>query len=247
VATEAAASGAAAILIVEDDRDLSEMLRQYLNGHGFRTAVAGSGAQARRLLGGNDFDLVLLDLMLPDATGLDLARELRVGPEPAPGIIMLTGQGEPADRIVGLEVGADDYLVKPVELRELLARVRSVLRRVGRAAAQAPPPEGVVAFDGWRLDRRARKLFAPDGREVQLTTGEYELLLVFVDRPQHVLDRDRLLDLTRGRERDPFDRSVDVLVGRLRRKIEPDAKHPTIITTVRGAGYMFAPRLRGGA
>jgi two-component system OmpR family response regulator len=185
-------------------------------------------------------DLVILDLMLPGEDGLTLARGLRS--ESAIGIIILTGRGETVDRIIGLEMGADDYLPKPFHLRELLARVKSVLRRVQSRTGDAPPPTRSRArFAGWSLDLSSRELLSPGGLEVRLTTGEFDLLSAFVNNAGQVLSRDRLLDLARNREAGPFDRTIDVQVGRLRRKLEDDAESPSLIKTVRGTGYIFTP------
>jgi len=185
--------------------------------------------------------LVILDLMLPGEDGLSLTRYLRAHSDVA--IIILTGKGETVDRVVGLELGADDYLAKPFDLRELLARVRSVLRRAGAGHNQRS--EGNVArFAGWQLDFSTRRLLSPKNVDTPLTTGEFDLLAVFVTHPNRVLSRDELLDLTRGRNAGPFDRAIDVQVGRLRQKIEPDAQHPTLIKTVRAAGYLFTPAVK---
>lgn len=191
-------------------------------------------------------DLVLLDLGLPGEDGLSLARELRARPR-APGIIIVTGRGQPVDRIIGLELGADDYVAKPFDLRELVARVRSVLRRIGSDAPPAPEaPVDRFDFAGWRLDLSSRSLARPDGIEVPLTTGEFELLTAFVQHPNCALSRDRLMEIIHGREAGPFDRAIDVQVGRLRRKIERDPAEPELIKSVRGVGYMFAARVSPG-
>jgi two-component system OmpR family response regulator len=178
--------------------------------------------------------------MLPGEDGLTLARWLRE--ESSVGIIILTGRGETVDRIIGLEMGADDYLPKPFHLRELLARVKSVLRRVsGRTPERAPVQRSQARFAGWHLDLSSRELFSPSGQEVRLTTGEFDLLSAFVNNANQVLTRDRLLDLARNREAGPFDRTIDVQVGRLRRKLEDDPQKPSMIKTVRGTGYIFTP------
>jgi len=186
-------------------------------------------------------DLVILDLMLPGEDGLTLARALRQ--ESTVGIIILTGRGEIVDRIIGLEMGADDYLPKPFHLRELLARVKSVLRRASSRSMenQAVSPRSKARFAGWNLDLSSRELLSPSGKEVRLTTGEFDLLAAFVNNANQVLTRDRLLDLARNREGGPFDRTIDVQVGRLRRKLEEDPQRPTMIKTVRGTGYIFTP------
>jgi two-component system OmpR family response regulator len=187
-------------------------------------------------------DLILLDIMLPGRNGLELCR--RVREQSHVPVMMLTAMGDEADRVVGLEIGADDYLTKPFSPRELLARVRAILRRQSFLGEQPAPPQGagkMFRFAGWKLDLARRRLEAPDGMMVGLTTGEYEMLVVFAERANRVLSRDQLLDLTRGTEASPFDRSIDVQVSRLRRKIEPDPKAPSMIVTVRGGGYVFTP------
>src|SRR5262245_60401589 len=194
----------------------------------------------RRVIGQDPVDLVILDLMLPGEDGLTLARALRS--ESGIGIIILTGRGETVDRIIGLEMGADDYLPKPFHLRELLARVKSVLRRVQSRTGDGPQQSRSRArFAGWNLDLSSRELLSPSGDEVRLTTGEFDLLAAFVNNANQVLTRDRLLDLARNREAGPFDRTIDVQVGRLRRKLEDDPQNPTLIKTVRGSGYIFTP------
>jgi two-component system, OmpR family, response regulator len=228
------------ILVVDDQQEICEIVSEYLADEGFRVSIANDGAGMREIVGRESVDLVILDLVLRGEDGLQLARELRG--QSAIGIIILTGRGETVDRIVGLEMGADDYLPKPFHLRELLARVRSVLRR---GPARAGEPTGAsrprIRFAGWSLDLASRELTSPSGEQVRLTTGEYELLAVFVNHANQVLSRDRLLDLSRHREAGPFDRTIDVQVGRLRRKLEDDPKNPTMIKTVRAGGYMFTP------
>ena len=229
------------ILVVDDQQEICDLVREYLSGEGFRVSTANDGAGLREELSRGPVDLVILDLVLPGEDGLQLARELRTQSDI--GIIMLTGRGETVDRIIGLEMGADDYLSKPFHLRELLARVRSVLRRGGgRGAGERPAgARARVQFSGWSLDLASRELTSPAGEEVRLTTGEYELLAAFVNNANQVLSRDRLLDLSRHREAGPFDRTIDVQVGRLRRKLEDDPQRPTMIKTVRGTGYIFTP------
>src|SRR5579864_2425853 len=228
------------ILIVDDQREICELVQDYLSGEGYRVSTAHEGAGMRRVFSQTSVDLVILDLMLPGEDGLALARSLR--DESNVGIIILTGRGETVDRIIGLEMGADDYLPKPFHLRELLARVKSVLRRVSsRTADKAPPVRSSARFAGWTLDLSSRELRSPAGREVRLTTGEFDLLAAFVANANQVLSRDRLLDLARNREAGPFDRTIDVQVGRLRRKLEDDPQKPTMIKTVRGSGYIFTP------
>jgi two-component system OmpR family response regulator len=229
------------ILVVDDQKEICEVVQQYLSSEGYRVSVANDGGGMRRVMDGAEVDLVILDLMLPGEDGLTLARQLRE--ESTVGIIILTGRGETVDRIIGLEMGADDYLPKPFHLRELLARVKSVLRRAS-SRAQKEKPSGARArarFAGWHLDLSTRELVSPDGGEVRLTTGEFDLLAAFVNNANQVLSRDRLLDLARNREAGPFDRTIDVQVGRLRRKLEPDPQKPTMIKTVRGTGYIFTP------
>jgi DNA-binding response OmpR family regulator len=228
------------ILVVDDQQEICEIVSEYLTGEGFRVSIANDGVGMREVVGREPVDLVILDLVLRGEDGLQLARELRS--QSAVGIIMLTGRGETVDRIVGLEMGADDYLAKPFHLRELLARVRSVLRRgPARAGERTGASRPRVRFVGWSLDLASRELTSPSGEEVRLTTGEFELLAAFVNHANQVLSRDRLLDLSRHREAGPFDRTIDVQVGRLRRKLEDDPKNPTMIKTVRAGGYMFTP------
>lgn len=233
-------SDSAHILIVDDQQEICDVVQEYLTGEGYRVSSAHDGAAMRRVLSQSPADLVILDLMLPGEDGLTLARSLRS--ESGIGIIILTGRGEIVDRIIGLEMGADDYLPKPFHLRELLARVKSVLRRVhSRTGDSALPTRSRARFAGWSLDLSSRELLSPIGQEVRLTTGEFDLLSAFVNNANQVLSRDRLLDLARNREAGPFDRTIDVQVGRLRRKLEEDPQNPTLIKTVRGSGYIFAP------
>jgi len=227
------------ILVVDDDREIRSLVAQLLRKHGFRVTDAPDGREMMQVLENGRFDLVVLDLMLPGEDGLSLCRRVRA--TSALPIIMLTAMGEETDRIVGLEMGADDYLPKPFNPRELLARIRAVLRRAGGEVPEAAEEGGALRrFEGWSLDTAKRELRAPDGTLVPLTAGEYDLLAAIVERPGRVLSRDQLLDLTRGRDAVPFDRSVDVQISRLRRKLEVDAKEPQIIKTVRGGGYVFA-------
>ena len=228
------------ILIVDDQREICDLVQEYLSGEGYRVSIAHDGAGMRRVIVQDPVDLVILDLMLPGEDGLTLARSLRE--ESSVGIIILTGRGETVDRIIGLEMGADDYLPKPFHLRELLARVKSVLRRAStRSADRQGPSRPRARFAGWNLDLSTRELLSPSGEEVRLTTGEFDLLAAFVNNANQVLSRDRLLDLARNREAGPFDRTIDVQVGRLRRKLEDDPQRPTMIKTVRGSGYIFTP------
>ena len=238
------------LLVVDDDREIRSLVAQFLTKHGFRVTGVRDGAEMMRTLDGARVDLIVLDLMLPGEDGLSICRRLRATPQTAQTpVIMLTAMGEETDRIVGLEMGADDYLAKPFSPRELLARIKAVLRRVSAPpVAGAPPAAGtVLRFEGWSLDLTKRELRSPDGVLVQLSAGEYDLLVAFVEHPQRVLTRDQLLDLARGRSAVPFDRSVDVQVSRLRRKIEPDPAEPTLIKTVRGGGYLFTPSVTNGS
>jgi two-component system OmpR family response regulator len=191
----------------------------------------------RKVMQDSSIDLVVLDAMLPGKDGFTICRELRASGEVP--IIMLTAAGDETDRIVGLEMGADDYVAKPFNPRELLARMRAVLRRAARPRNAEEPAGGRLSFAGWTLDVDRRQLLSPEGAIVTLSTGEFDLLLAFAEHPQRVLSRDQLLDLARGRGPSPFDRSIDVQVSRLRRKIEPDPRMPTMIATVRGGGYVF--------
>ncbi|MFP4125581.1 MAG: response regulator [Alphaproteobacteria bacterium] len=237
-------SGRPHLLVVDDDPEIRDLLARFLEKRGYRVDTAADGAAMFDALKAGAFDLVVLDLMLPGEDGLSLCRRLRRESELP--VVMLTALGEEPDRIAGLEIGADDYVAKPFSPRELLARIRAVLRRYERAERRLEPLPEVAperewwCFAGWRLDPATRELQDPEGVVVTLTAGEFDLLRAFVERPQRVLSRDQLLDLTRGREPGPFDRSVDVQLGRLRRKIEADPKHPRLIKTVRGGGYVLA-------
>jgi two-component system, OmpR family, response regulator len=237
------------ILVVDDDREIRDLLSKFLERQGMRVTAARDAKEARRLWPLGRYHLVVLDLMLPGESGLDLARWLRAEAGAVP-IVMLTAMAEETDRIVGLELGADDYLGKPFNPRELLARIRAVLRRASGeagAAASKEPPAKAIRFAGWVLEPARRRLLSPDGVEVALTGGEYELLQVLVERPNRVLTRDMLMDLLRGRQAGPFDRAIDVAVSRLRRKLEDDGRNPSLIKTVRGGGYVLAANVeRGG-
>ena len=226
------------MLIVEDDPQVRETVADYLASQGFEVAQAADGTAMRTALAAAVPELVLLDLRLPGEDGLALARWLRERHDVA--IIMVTGAGEVIDRVVGLEVGADDYIAKPFDLRELLARMKSVLRRASRPAAPAEPSRR-VRFGPCLLDLDRHQLLGPGGEEVALTGMEFDLLRAFAEHPNRVLSRDRLLTLTRNREWEPFDRSIDIRIARLRRKIEADPDQPKVIKTVRGAGYIFIP------
>lgn len=236
----------ARVLIVDDEPDVRGTLKDYLTAHGYEVAEAASGAAMRSALERALPDVVLLDIGLPGEDGLSLARFLRERYHLA--IIMVTGAGELVDRIVGLEVGADDYVAKPFDLRELLARIKSVLRRyrgdsAGAAGAQEAGSRKMPVGD-CELDIDARRLIGTDGAEIPLTAMEFELLKVFVERPNRVLSRDQLLNLTCNRDWDPYDRSIDIRIARLRRKIEPDPENPRTIKTVRGHGYVLVPDQR---
>lgn len=224
------------LLVVDDDAEIVQLLHDFLLRYGFRVSTAGDGKEMRRALKQWTIDLVILDLMLPGEDGLTLCKALRV--ESDVPVIMLTAVAEEADRIVGLEIGADDYLVKPFNPRELLARIRAIFRRAGGGAAgDAAPP--VLRFAGWRFDLGRRELHAPDGTLVHLSGGEFLLLRAFAERPQQAIGRDELLDLYKGDSSAPFDRSIDLQVSRLRRKIEESSRDPSLIKTVRGVGYQF--------
>jgi two-component system phosphate regulon response regulator OmpR len=230
-----APSGTARILVVDDDPALCELLSEYLGESGFAVTAVGDGTAMRRALAHAMPDAIVLDLMLPGEDGLTLARELRSRSEVP--ILMLSARGEEIDRVVGLEVGADDYLAKPFSPRELLARLRALLRRARPAAMPQP---GTLAFGPFVLDTGARRLLR-QGAEIPLTGAEFDLLRVLVERPQRVLTRDMLVDLLKGYDRGPYDRSIDIRIARLRRKIERDAAAPAYIRTVRGEGYLFNP------
>jgi DNA-binding response OmpR family regulator len=235
-------AGNTSVVIVEDDREVREMLAEYLSSHGYEVQQADSGTAMRAEIERRLPDVVLLDVRLPGEDGLTLARYLRERYDV--GIIMVTAAGEAVDRVVGLEIGADDYVTKPFDPRELLARMKSVLRRLqAKPAAPAPnvPAPQRVPVGRCVLDLASHQLFDGAGLEVPITGMEFELLKVFVEHPNKVLSRDQILTLTRNREWEPFDRSIDIRIARLRRKIEADPEKPQAIRTVRGAGYMFVP------
>lgn len=233
--------GAPHILIVDDHREIRDLVSRALSKEGFRVSAAADGKAMRKVLADGRIDLILLDLMLPGEDGLSLCRSLRA--ESSIPIIMLTAKGEEIDRVIGLEMGADDYLAKPFGSRELVARIRAVLRRSQEKLAGSNPDRRPKRyhFDRWGLDTGARELLRDDGVTVPLSTGEYDLLLVLIERPQRVLSRDQLLDLARGRSAIGLDRSIDTQVSRLRKKLELDPTDPKIIKTVWGGGYMFTP------
>ncbi|AYK16693.1 MULTISPECIES: response regulator [Aeromonas] len=227
------------ILVVDDHSEIRDLLKRFLEQHGLRVSCARDGKEMKRLLEEREFDLLVLDLMMPGEDGLTLCRELRVKSNLP--IIMLTAMGEETDRIIGLEMGADDYLAKPFNPRELLARIKAVMRRT--QAETQPAAETLtrdLRFDRWLLDVNRRELVDEDGVGLSLSTAEFDLLKVFLERPQRVLSRDQLLDLARGREAVAFDRAIDTLVSRLRRKLERDPKNPELIKTIWGGGYMFS-------
>ena len=231
--------GSPHILVVDDHSEIRDLLKRFLEQHGMRVSCARDGKEMKRLLDEREFDLLVLDLMMPGEDGLTLCRELRVKSRLP--IIMLTAMGEETDRIIGLEMGADDYLAKPFNPRELLARIKAVMRRT--QAEIQPVPEALtrdLRFDRWLLDINRRELVDEEGVGMSLSTAEFDLLKVFLERPQRVLSRDQLLDLARGREAVAFDRAIDTLVSRLRRKLERDPKNPEIIKTIWGGGYLFA-------
>lgn len=226
------------ILIVDDHREIRDLVFRILTREGFRVSTAQDGRTMRKVLADARIDLVLLDIMLPGEDGLTLCRSLRAASQIP--IIMLTAKGEEVDRIVGLEMGADDYLPKPFGGRELVARIKAVLRRSRIAPeVETKVKPKVYRFDRWALNSQARELVREDGVTVPLSSAEFELLLALVQRPQRVLSRDQLLDLTRGRVAGPFDRSIDTQVSRLRKKIERDPSDPKIVQTVWGGGYIF--------
>jgi two-component system OmpR family response regulator len=227
------------ILIVDDDREIRGLLSNFFICNGFRVSLARHGAEMTRMLANAGIDLIILDIMMPCESGLNICRRLRVnGTTP---IIMLTALADRADRILGLEMGADDYLPKPFCTHELLARVRAVLRRVAMPAPGSPSgARRVFEFAGWRLDVTRRQLHSPAKALVDLRAAEFDLLLALVERPQRVLSRDQLMDLARGRSSNAFDRSIDVHISRLRHRIEVDPKDPQMIKTVRSGGYIFS-------
>jgi two-component system, OmpR family, response regulator len=230
------------IVIVDDDADVREVVTRYFSSQNFRVSGARDGAELRAIIARDHVTLVLLDLGLPGEDGLSLTRFLREkwgGP-----VIIVSGHHEPVERVLGLEMGADDYVTKPFDLRELLARVRSVLRRTMAETANPEATSADFEFEGFRLDLLARDLLGPDGSPLDITTGEFELLRAFLEQPNRVLSRDRLLQHTRGREAGPFDRAIDVQVGRLRSKLRRAQPRVEFIKTVRGAGYIFSAPVR---
>jgi two-component system OmpR family response regulator len=236
------------ILIVDDDREIRELLASYLEKNGTRASTAANGREMRSLMAQQQFDLVVLDLMLPGEDGLALCRDLRGGKWRTIPILMLTARDEETDRVVGLEMGADDYLTKPFAVRELFARIRALLRRARMLPPQREAEEAgqFLRFGDWKLDTVGRHLLDSEGTLVALSGAEYRLLRVFLDHPQRVLTRDQLLNLTQGREADLFDRSIDLLVSRVRQRLRDDAREPRYIKTLRSEGYVFSSSVEAG-
>lgn len=233
------------ILVVDDDEEIRTLLADFLSNYNYHVYTACDGIEMFAQLGRSSVDLIILDLMMPGEDGLTLCKKVRA--ESNIPIIMLTAIGEETDRIIGLEMGADDYIAKPFNPRELLARMKAILRRAGDTDAFASETEtksSRVEFADWQFDLATRNLLSPDEMEVTLSAGEFDLLAAFVEHPQRVLSRDQLLDITKNRAAGPFDRSIDVQISRLRHKIEPDPKNPTLIKTVRGGGYLFTPEVK---
>ena len=234
------------ILVVDDDQRIRQMLARYFEQEGYRISLAADGPTMRAQLN-DSVDVILLDVVMPGEDGVTLAREIRASSDV--GIIMLTGRDDVLDRVVGLEVGADDYIAKPFHLREVMARVKSVLRRRGSRPDQLSRPpvlssdDEVIRFDGWRLDTGRRQLVSPKGDDIALTTGEFDLLSALVKYPGRVFGREALMDLTRGRSWQAFDRTIDAQIARLRKKIEVDPKNPTLVKSVRGVGYVFTAKI----
>lgn len=234
------------ILLVDDDPQLRLLVARFMQKFGYRVSSAGDGRVMQEIMGRTPIDIVLLDIMLPGRSGLDLCSDLRRKTQIP--IIMLTARGDESDRVAGLEVGADDYITKPFSPRELLARVRALLRRTRtKFAHESANRDDIVQFDGWSLDMRRRELTAPSGTLIDLSTGEYDLLCVFVEHANRVLSREVLMELAKTRTTDPFDRTIDVQISRLRKKLTPADDGSQIIKTIRGAGYMFAPSVAATA
>lgn len=229
------------ILVIDDDKEITQLISDYLNQHGYRTTCALSGHQLHQLLRDNHFDLIILDVMLPGVDGLSLCQQIRKSHDIP--IFMLSAADSTADRVAGLELGADDYITKPFSARELLARIKAQLRRsdgdLSQTEKQRLHPLQKVHFAHWILDRNTRCLIDKEKVAIPLSQKEYRLLMIFIEHPKRILSRDQLMDLLNDKSCDPFDRSIDVLIGRLRKKIEQDARHATILTTVRGGGYQF--------
>jgi two-component system, OmpR family, response regulator len=235
------------LLVVDDDPELRLLVSRFLQKHGYRVSVASDGEAMGEIIGRTPIDLVILDVMLPGKNGFDLCRDVRASLTVP--IIMLTARGDESDRIAGLEVGADDYLTKPFSPRELLARIRAVLRRArGRLESSEPVNADTVFFDDWSLDMRRRELTSPQGALVDLSSGEFDMLVAFIEHANRVLSRETLMEFVKTRTSDPFDRTIDVQVSRLRRKLSDSGREDSrMIKTVRGAGYMFVPKVGSGA
>ncbi len=231
------------LLLVDDERSIREPLAQYLGRNGFRVTAVESASEARLRLAANAIDMVILDIMMPGEDGLSLCRHIRETSEIP--VILLTARTEETDRIVGLEMGADDYVLKPFSPRELVARIKVIFRRVATGGQRVTAPDGAnYSFAGWLLKTQERTLVDSEGVSLPLSTAEYNLMLAFATRPNSVLSRDQLLDITQGREANAFDRAIDNQISRLRKKIEPDPKNPTLIKTVWGGGYTLSAEVR---
>ncbi|CAM8664459.1 MULTISPECIES: response regulator [Sphingobium] len=231
------------LLLVDDERSIREPLAQYLGRNGFRVTAVESASEARLRLNANAIDMVILDIMMPGEDGLSLCRHIRETSEIP--VILLTARTEETDRIVGLEMGADDYVLKPFSPRELVARIKVIFRRVATGGQRVTAPDGAnYSFAGWLLKTQERTLVDSEGVSLPLSTAEYNLMLAFATRPNSVLSRDQLLDITQGREANAFDRAIDNQISRLRKKIEPDPKNPTLIKTVWGGGYTLSAEVR---
>ena len=231
------------LLLVDDERSIREPLAQYLGRNGFRVTAVESASEARLRLNANAIDMVILDIMMPGEDGLSLCRHIRETSEIP--VILLTARTEDTDRIVGLEMGADDYVLKPFSPRELVARIKVIFRRVATGGQRVTAPDGAnYSFAGWLLKTQERTLVDSEGVSLPLSTAEYNLMLAFATRPNQVLSRDQLLDITQGREANAFDRAIDNQISRLRKKIEPDPKNPTLIKTVWGGGYTLSAEVR---
>ncbi|SFN47452.1 winged helix-turn-helix domain-containing protein [Dokdonella immobilis] len=237
------AQGRVTVLVVDDDEEIRGLLSRYLETHGFDVVTAGTAAQSRIAIADASIDVVLLDLGLPDEDGLVHLKFLQSdwrGP-----VIVVTGRGDAVERVVGLELGADDYITKPFDFRELVARIRSVLRRFGAGPRAADAPAGgTIRFAGFVLDPKSRRLIAPSGQELPVTAGEFALLQALLAHPGQVLSRDQLMNHVHGHDAGPYDRSIDVQIGRLRRRLGDDTEQPSLIKSVRGAGYMLAAEVR---
>jgi two-component system OmpR family response regulator len=230
------------ILIVDDDREIRQMVADYLRKNGLRASEAADGREMRAVLDTNAIDLIVMDVMMPGEDGLTLTRNLRAGKHRAIPVVMLTAREDQTDRIIGLEMGADDYVTKPFAARELLARIKAVIRRTRMLPPNLQVTEvaQMLAFGRWRLDTTARHLLDPESTVVALSGAEFRLLRVFLDHPNRVLSRDQLLNLTQGRDAELFDRSIDLLVSRLRQRLQDDAREQSYIKTVRSEGYVFS-------